>query len=106
MTEDTVIKEEIVDMGEDIHLEIKQEQKEKTLSNYTYQISGRSNLHEFTKITQYLINVLKQKYTYGTNVAYALENPKECDLSPYKLRLKSLSQMTQTQRKLKMKNTS
>ena len=46
-------------------------------------------MSKYTEITKYLINVIKQKYIYiySTDVAYALENHKECNLSQYTPRL-------------------
>ena len=57
------------------------DKEKKSLSDYKFDITLISNNAEFTKILKYLINVIKQKFSYGDDIATALEDKIPFDMT-------------------------
>ena len=56
----------------------------KTLSDYQYYLGSAKQASDYEKTTEFLINHIKKTFTFGSDIATALEKLEEFDVSPYK----------------------
>jgi len=57
--------------------------KKKTLSDYNYYLGRSRQASDYKKTTEFLINHIKKTYDHGKDIATALKNLSEFDLTPY-----------------------